>query len=108
LIAAGMLREGSYTVGNAVTDYLAEIIAEKSPAAVRGAKYVFDGWILPELSAIQLEKLTLDRINRWRNKLATQPRRVRSKLTSPPPARFLTTTTPAAPARPPPTASSPC
>ena len=80
LIAEGMLREGSYTVFNAVTDYLAEIQAEKSPAAVQGAKYVFDAWILPDLGAIQVEKLTTDRINRWRNKLATQPKRVRKKF----------------------------
>ena len=31
LIAEGMLREGSYTVADAVTDYLAEIKAEKKP-----------------------------------------------------------------------------
>ena len=86
LIAEGMVREGTYTVADAVKDYLAEITAEKSPAAVRGAKYVFDAWILPDLGAIQLEKLTLDRITRWRNKLATQPRRVRSKLTAAEPA----------------------
>ncbi len=86
LIGEGMLREGSYTVANAVTDYLAEIKAEKSPAAVQGAKYVLDAWILPDLGAIQVEKLTTDRINRWRNKLATQPKRVRKKLTSTEPA----------------------
>ncbi len=86
LIAEGMLREGSYTVANAVTDYLAEIKAEKSPVAVQGAKYVFDAWVLPDLGAIQVEKLTTDRINRWRNKLATQPKRVRSKLTAIEPA----------------------
>ena len=79
LIAEGMLREGSYTVFNAVTDYLAEIQAEKRPEAVQGAKYVFDAWILPDLGAIQVEKLTTDRINRWRNKLATQPKRIRKK-----------------------------
>ncbi len=86
LIAEGMLREGSYTVADAVKDYLAEIKAEKSPAAVQGAKYVLDAWVLPELGAIQVEKLTTDRINRWRNKLATQPKRVRSKLTAIEPA----------------------
>src|SRR6476661_4623978 len=86
LIAAGMLREGSYTVANAVTDYLAEIKAEKSPTAVQGAKYVLDAWVLPELGAIQVEKLTTDRVNRWRNKLATQPKRVRSKRTAIEPA----------------------
>ena len=86
LIAAGMLREGTYTVANAVTDYLAEITAEKSPAAVQGAKYVLDAWVLPELGAIQVDRLTTDRINRWRNKLATQPKRVRSKRTAAEPA----------------------
>lgn len=90
LIAEGMLREGSYTVANAVTDYLAEIKAEKSPAAVQGAKYVLDAWILPDLGAIQVEKLTTDRINRWRNKLATQPKRVRKKRTATEPATRAT------------------
>jgi len=82
LIAAGSLRKGTYTVGDAVTDYLGEIKAEKKPSAVRGAKYVFDAWILPELGSIQVEKLTTDRLNRWRNKLATQPKRVRTKRTA--------------------------
>jgi integrase len=86
LIAAGMLREGTYTVADAVKDYLAEITAEKSPAAVQGAKYVLDAWVVPELGTIQVEKLTTDRINRWRNKLATQPKRVRSKHTAAEPA----------------------
>jgi hypothetical protein len=78
--------QGSYTVADAVADYLAEITAEKKPAAVKGAKYVFDAWILPELGSIQIEKLTTDRLNRWRNKLATQPKRVRSKRTATEPA----------------------
>ena len=82
LIAAGGLRMGSYTVSDAVTDYLAEIKAEKKPTAVQGAKYVFDAWILPELGSIEVEKLTTDRLNRWRNKLATQPKRVRTKKTA--------------------------
>jgi integrase len=90
LIAEGILREGSYTVANAVTDYLAEIKAEKSPTAVQGAKYVLDAWVLPELGAIQVEKLTTDRINRWRNKLATLPKRVRSKRTATEPATRAT------------------
>jgi integrase len=90
LIAAGMVRDGTYTVADAVTDYLAEITAEKSPAAVQGAKYVLDAWVLPELGTIQVKKLTTDRINRWRNKLATQPKRVRSKRTATEPATRAT------------------
>jgi integrase len=82
LIAAGSVRKGSYTIANAVADYLAEFTAEKKPAAVKGAKYVFDAWIIPELGSIQVEKLTTDRLNRWRNKLAIQPKRVRTKKTA--------------------------
>ena len=85
-IAEGRLREGPYAVADAVKDYLGEIAAEKSPAAVQGAKYVFDAWILPELGSIRIEKLTTDRLNRWRNKIATQPKRVRSKRTASEPA----------------------
>ena len=85
-IAEGRLREGPYTVADAVKDYLGEIAAEKWPAAVQGAKYVFDAWILPELGSIRIEKLTTDRLNRWRNKMATQPKRVRSKRTASEPA----------------------
>jgi hypothetical protein len=55
LIAAGGVRKGAYTVSDAVADYLAEITAEKKPAAIKGAKYVFDAWILPELGSIQVE-----------------------------------------------------
>ncbi len=82
LIAAGGVRKGAYTVADAVTDYLTEIRAEKKPAAVKGAEYVLNAWILPELGAVQVEKLTTDRLNRWRNKLATQPKRVRTKLSA--------------------------
>jgi integrase len=85
-IAEGRLRDGPYTVTDAVKDYLGEIAAEKSPTAVQGAKYVFDAWILPDLGSIQLDKLTPDRLNRWRNKLATQPKRVRSKRMAAEPA----------------------
>ena len=88
LIAEGLLREGSYTVYNAVTDYLAEIHAEKSPAAVQGAKYVFDAWVLPDLGAIQVEKLTTDRINRWRTSSPPSPSASApsGRRPSPPPA----------------------
>jgi integrase len=86
LIAEGMVREGTYTVADAVKDYLAEIAAEKRPTSVRNAKYIFDASILPDLGTVQLEKLTADRLTRWRNKLATQPKRVRTKWTATEPA----------------------
>ncbi len=105
LIAEGMLREGSYTVFNAVTDYLAEIQAEKSPAAVQGAKYVFDAWILPDLGAIQVEPpiaSTGDATSLPPNPSASARSVWRS---SRPPAKPLTTRMLAAPARRLPTAS---
>src|SRR3979409_2655161 len=49
LIAEGRLREGTYSVADAVADYLAEIAAEKRPTSVRNAKYIFDASILPDL-----------------------------------------------------------
>lgn len=82
LVAEGLVRSGSYTVKDAVEDYLTEIEAEKSPAAYKGAKYVFDAFISPDLGSVQIDKLTPDRLTRWRNKLATQPKRVRTKLTA--------------------------
>jgi integrase len=89
-IAEGRLHGGPYTVADAVKDYLGEIVAEKSPNAVQAAKYVFDAWILPELGSMQIDKLTTDRLNRWRNKIATQPKRVRSKRTASEPATRAT------------------
>jgi integrase len=86
LIAEGMVRDGTYSVADAVADYLAEIAAEKRPTSVRNARYIFDASILPDLGTLQLEKLTADRLTRWRNKLATQPKRVRTKRTATVPA----------------------
>ncbi|MHC2332942.1 tyrosine-type recombinase/integrase [Bradyrhizobium sp. USDA 4454] len=86
LVAAGIVRTGPYTVDDAVKDYLAEIAAEKKPTAVKGAKYVFDAWILPDLGSLEIEDLTAEKLVRWRNKIATAPRRVRTKRTSREPA----------------------
>lgn len=82
LIAAGVVRSGPYKVADAVNDYLAEIAAEKKPAAVQGAKYVFNAWILPELGTIEVSKLTSERLVKWRNKVATEPKRVRTERTA--------------------------
>jgi integrase len=86
LIAAGIIRSGPYTVADAISDYLVEAAAEKKPTAVQGAKYVLDAWVLPELGSIEVEKLTTDQLIRWRNKVATAPKRVRTKRTAAKPA----------------------
>ncbi len=82
LIDEGMVRGGPYTVADAVHDYLDAIRAEKGPAAERAARYVFTASILPELGPVLVEKLTADRLLRWRNSLATRPKRVRTKRTA--------------------------
>jgi integrase len=87
LIAAGIVHSGPYKVADAVRDYLSDAAAEKKPSAVQGAKYVFDAWILPELGTTEIEKLTSDRLVQWRNKVATEPKRVRTKKTASKPAR---------------------
>jgi integrase len=82
LIDEGIVRGGPCTVADAVHDYLDAVRAEKGPKAERGAKYIFNASILPELGHVLVEKLTTDRLLRWRNSLATRPKRVRTKRTA--------------------------
>jgi integrase len=86
LIDEGMVRGGPYTVADAVHDYLDAVRAEKGPRAERGATYIFNASILPELGPVLVEKLTTDRLLRWRNNLATRPKRVRTKRAAETPA----------------------
>jgi integrase len=79
LTAAGIIRTGPYKVEDAVNDYLSGMAAEKKPAAVKGAKYVFDAWILPDLGPLLVDELTTVKLTRWRNKIATDPKRVRTR-----------------------------
>ena len=86
LVDEGMVRGGPFSVADAVQDYLDAVRAEKGPAVERAAKYIFNASILPELGPILVEKLTADRLLRWRNNLATRPKRVRTKRTADKPA----------------------
>jgi integrase len=86
LVDEGVVHGGPYTVADAVADYLEAVRAEKGPAAERRAKYVFNASILPELGGVLVEKLTSDRLLRWRNSLAARPKRVRTKRTADRPA----------------------
>jgi hypothetical protein len=92
LIDEGMVRGGPYTVADAVHEYLVSVRAEKGPAAERGAKYIFNASILLELGPLLVEKLTADRLLRWRNSLATRPKRLRTKRTAERPATRETLT----------------
>jgi integrase len=86
LLEAGVVRRGPYTVRDAVTDYLHEIQAEKNPEAMRGARYTFNAFVLPDLGDIPCEQLSRDRLIKWRNAQASRPKRVRSKRSAKQPA----------------------
>jgi hypothetical protein len=49
---------------------------------VRNANYIFSASILPEFGFVLVEKLTTERLLRWRNSVATRPKRVRTKRTA--------------------------
>jgi hypothetical protein len=49
---------------------------------VRNANYIFSASILPEFEFVLVEKLTTERLLRWRNSVATRPKRVRTKRTA--------------------------
>jgi integrase len=86
----GGIRKGAYKVADAVRDYLEEIRAEKPAGAVRKNEYIFNGSVLPELGAVLVDNLTTDRIRRWRDGLASRPKRVRAKRTAIKPATRTT------------------
>jgi integrase len=90
LVEAGVVQRGPYTVRQAVADYLEEIRTEKKPDALRSARYTFDAFVLPELGDLQCEKLTPDRLIKWRNAQASRPKRVRSKRSAIEPATRAT------------------
>ena len=82
----GSTRVGPYRVADAVANYLEAARAEKKPESVRNAELTFNAFILPELGPLLVEKLTTERLTRWRNALATRPKRVRSQRTADIPA----------------------
>jgi integrase len=79
LAGHSIARAALYTVRTAVEDYLAEISVEKKSSAIKSAQYIFSASVLPELGHLRVENLTFDRINRWRNNLASHGKRVRTK-----------------------------
>jgi integrase len=68
-----------YTVAEALFDYLADYnrrsgkATDRTEAAVRA-------WIIPELGPLALDKLTKGRIQRWHQKVAETPPRLRTRV----------------------------
>jgi len=72
--------QAGYTVAIAMDDYLDALEADgRSPDALRDARYRDRAFIRPKLGGLELSKLTTDRLQRWRNDLATAPPRLRTR-----------------------------
>ncbi len=68
---------GKYTVRNAVDDYVSW--SEKHRKAAHEVRYAADAHIIPTLGNIEVAKLTTRRIERWHEKLADTPARLRTR-----------------------------
>jgi integrase len=68
-----------YTVTDAVTDYLADYKRRSGKASDR-VEAAVRAWIEPELGGLPLVKLTKARIQKWHQKIADTPPRLRTKI----------------------------
>jgi integrase len=78
----GQIHSGSFTVRDAVREYIAEQERVKRKSQHR-VTAVANAFILPVLGDIELAKLTHTKLKRWRDDLAEQGPRVRAKKGKP-------------------------
>jgi integrase len=69
----------SYTVGEAIVDYLADY-KRRSGKATDRTEAAAKAWIVPELGTLAIDKLTKGRIQRWHQQIAETPPRLRTKV----------------------------
>lgn len=72
------VRQGPYTVKDALADYMTSYRRKGGKAADR-TQSVIDALIIPPLGTIQVDKLSRRRIEEWHDGLAKTPRRLRTK-----------------------------
>jgi integrase len=75
----GIFEAGTYTVRRAMEEYLFYLDAEAKPSAAADAKYRAEAFILPEFGDVQVATLTSNKIDQWKQGLATTPARLRTK-----------------------------
>jgi integrase len=80
--ASDVAPTGSYTVQDALADYLADYVRRGGKAANR-MRYVIDAHILPALGDVEVTKLTRRRIEAWQDHIATTPPRLRTRKGAP-------------------------
>jgi integrase len=78
----GEIHAGSYTVADAMRDYIAHCARERkiTPDDPRLGRVqaTIDAFIIPTLGTVQIDKLTHNRLKAWRDSLADQAPRVRT------------------------------
>jgi integrase len=72
----GDFKGGSYTVDDAMRDYMIHYAVEGKSAA--SVQTVINARILPELGNIRLDKLTTKKIENWHHSIAAHPARLRT------------------------------
>lgn len=72
---------GPLTVAEAIADYLSYLELERRTAV--DARFRANAHILPQLGDLKIEELTTAQLRRWRDHLASTPKRVRSKRAAP-------------------------
>jgi integrase len=71
---------GSYTVTNAVDDYLRFLESDgRAPHSIRDSRYRIDVFVRPQLGKTRLAALTTDHLRRWRDQIANSPPRLRTR-----------------------------
>jgi integrase len=77
------VKTGSYTVADAVADYIQDRKRNEAKTADRMA-YDFNARVLPTLGSIPLDRLTRKRLELWMDEVASSPVRRRGKEGAPP------------------------
>jgi integrase len=67
------------TVHEVVSDYLTWTEKHRRPTTAREWRYMAEAHILPALGKLEVAKLTTERLRKWHEELAEQPRRVRTR-----------------------------
>jgi integrase len=70
--------DGPYTISDALTDYLADY-KRRSGKAIDRVEAAVRAWINPDLGDLPLDRLTKGRTQRWHQKLAETPPRLRTR-----------------------------
>src|SRR5205814_1922660 len=76
-------RPGGITVDDAIRDHVEWLLTHRSARAAPDAKKCAELYILPKPGSLRVGELTTAQLNKWRDKLASEPGYVRAKKDKP-------------------------